>query len=75
MHLIIFAKFYTNVVNFAFQMSDTGLTESVKDNPCKFEVWVQGRNEVHLLQVSHKICSMELRAPIMDSHRNTICIP
>ena len=35
-------------------MSDIGLTETVKDNPCKFEVWLQGRNEVHVLQVCVK---------------------
>eukprot|EP00794_Sanderia_malayensis_P011221 gene11221-12400_t len=34
------------------KMGDVGLTEKVKDNPCKFEVWLQGRNEAYVLQSS-----------------------
>ncbi|XP_067010975.1 guanine nucleotide exchange factor DBS [Anabrus simplex] len=32
------------------QMSQIGLTESVKGDPRKFEVWLQGRQEVHTIQ-------------------------
>lgn len=31
------------------QMSQIGLTESVKGDPRRFEVWLQGRAEVHTL--------------------------
>jgi pleckstrin homology domain-containing family G member 4 len=31
-------------------MSQIGLTESVRGDPRKFEVWLQGRQEVHTLQ-------------------------
>eukprot|EP00795_Rhopilema_esculentum_P016729 gene16729-8182_t len=37
-----------------FKMCDLGLTEKVKENPCKFEVWLQGRNEVYVLQAGTK---------------------
>jgi hypothetical protein len=33
-----------------FQMSQIGLTESVKGDARKFEVWLQGRQEVHTIQ-------------------------
>ncbi|PNF24765.1 Guanine nucleotide exchange factor DBS [Cryptotermes secundus] len=32
------------------KMSQIGLTESVKGDPRKFEVWLQGRQEVHTIQ-------------------------
>jgi len=38
----------------SIEMYNVGLTEFVKDNPCKFEVWVQKRNEVYLLQAKSK---------------------
>ena len=35
-----------------FKMSQIGLTESVKGDPRKFEVWLQGRLEVHTIQAA-----------------------
>ncbi|RZB40169.1 guanine nucleotide exchange factor DBS-like, partial [Asbolus verrucosus] len=35
------------------QMSQIGLTESVKGDPRKFEVWLQGRQEVYTIQASN----------------------
>lgn len=40
---------YNNTKNVALQMSQIGLTESVKGDPRKFEVWRQGRAEVHTI--------------------------
>jgi hypothetical protein len=34
-------------------MSQIGLTESVKGDVRKFEVWLQGRQEVHTIQASN----------------------
>ncbi|XP_055603319.1 guanine nucleotide exchange factor DBS isoform X3 [Uranotaenia lowii] len=34
------------------QMSQIGLTESVRGDPRRFEVWLQGRQEVHTIQAS-----------------------
>ncbi|KAK6619582.1 hypothetical protein RUM43_012339 [Polyplax serrata] len=34
------------------QMSQIGLTESVKGDPRKFEIWLQGRQQVHTIQAS-----------------------
>ena len=34
-------------------MSQIGLTESVKGDPRKFEIWLQGRQEVHTIQASN----------------------
>lgn len=34
------------------KMSQIGLTESVKGDNRKFEIWLQGRQEVHLIQAS-----------------------
>lgn len=34
------------------QMSQIGLTESVKGDPKKFEIWLQGRQQVHTIQAS-----------------------
>lgn len=31
-------------------MSQIGLTESVRGDPKRFEVWLQGRQEVHTIQ-------------------------
>lgn len=33
-------------------MSQIGLTESVRGDPRKFEVWLQGRLEVHTIQAA-----------------------
>lgn len=33
-------------------MSEIGLTESVKGDPRKFEVWLQGRQEVHTIMAA-----------------------
>ncbi|VEN49521.1 unnamed protein product [Callosobruchus maculatus] len=35
------------------KMSQIGLTESVKGDPRKFEVWLQGRQEVHTIQAAN----------------------
>ncbi|KAJ3639462.1 hypothetical protein Zmor_002822 [Zophobas morio] len=35
------------------KMSEIGLTESVKGDPRKFEIWLQGRQEVHTIQASN----------------------
>ncbi|XP_060536985.1 guanine nucleotide exchange factor DBS-like isoform X3 [Cylas formicarius] len=35
------------------KMSQIGLTESVKGDPRKFEVWLQGRQEVHTIQATN----------------------
>lgn len=35
---------------FNLQMSQIGLTESVRGDPKRFEVWLQGRQEVHTIQ-------------------------
>lgn len=35
------------------KMSEIGLTESVKGDPKKFEIWLQGRQEVHTIQASN----------------------
>ena len=42
-------KFHCNNPYFDVQMSQIGLTESVKGDVRKFEVWRQGRSEVHTL--------------------------
>lgn len=34
-------------------MSQIGLTESVKGDRRKFEVWLQGRQEVHVIQAAN----------------------
>lgn len=36
----------------SLKMSQIGLTESVRGDPKKFEVWLQGRQEVHTIQAS-----------------------
>lgn len=39
----------TNVLRVGRQMSQVGLTETVKGDPRKFEVWVPGRTEVYTI--------------------------
>jgi len=34
-------------------MSQIGLTETVKGDICKFEVWLEGRQEVYTIQASN----------------------
>lgn len=38
-------------VVFIFQMSAVGITENVKGDSKKFEVWYNGREEVYIIQV------------------------
>lgn len=33
-------------------MSQIGLTESVRGDPRRFEIWLQGRSEVHTIQAA-----------------------
>ena len=37
---------------FSSQMSLIGLTESVRGDPRRFEIWLQGRAEVHTFQAA-----------------------
>lgn len=34
------------------KMSEIGITESVRGDPRRFEVWLEGRSEVHTIQAS-----------------------
>lgn len=38
--------------NLPLQMSEIGLTESVRGDNRRFEVWLQGRQEVHTIQAA-----------------------
>ena len=51
LHINLTAIMCKEFICYPSKMSDLGLTEKVKDNPCKFEVWLQGRNEVYVIQV------------------------
>ncbi|KAE8748668.1 hypothetical protein FOCC_FOCC004681 [Frankliniella occidentalis] len=54
--LLFCKKIVNNKATYHFKrylkMSQVGLTESVKGDPKKFEVWLQGRQEVHTIQAS-----------------------
>lgn len=44
-----------------FQMSAVGITENVKGDIKKFEVWYNGREEVYIIQVHvHKLSALKL---------------
>lgn len=42
---------FYQIVRF-FQMSKIGLTEMVKGDPRKFEVWLEGRQEIYTIQAA-----------------------
>lgn len=54
--LLFCKKMVNNKATYHFKrylkMSQVGLTESVKGDPRKFEVWLQGRQEVHTIQAA-----------------------
>ncbi|KAJ1520073.1 hypothetical protein ONE63_004298 [Megalurothrips usitatus] len=54
--LLFCKKIVNNKATYHFKrylkMSQVGLTESVKGDPKKFEVWLQGRQEVHTIQAA-----------------------
>ncbi|KAK3914448.1 Guanine nucleotide exchange factor DBS [Frankliniella fusca] len=54
--LVFCKKIVNNKATYHFKrylkMSQVGLTESVKGDPKKFEVWLQGRQEVHTIQAA-----------------------
>lgn len=54
--LLFCKKIVNNKATYHFKrylkMSQVGLTESVKGDPKKFEVWLQGRQEVHTIQAT-----------------------
>lgn len=43
---------------FCVQMSAVGITENVKGDVKKFEIWYSGREEVYIIQVSSKSCTL-----------------
>jgi hypothetical protein len=43
---------------FVLQLSQVGLTENVKGDKRKFELWLRGREEVYIIQVGG-ICLFE----------------
>lgn len=46
------AQIFLSLINFFCKMSLIGLTESVRGDPRRFEVWLQGRAEVHTFQAA-----------------------
>lgn len=38
-------------INFVFQMTSVGITENVKGDAKKFEIWYNAREEVYIIQV------------------------
>lgn len=63
--------------NYCFLISQTcdmGFTEAVKDDPDKFELWLHGRSEVFVMQVSQLLSILTGRfLPYINPHVNTLC--
>lgn len=48
----IFSRTYSCLWTVNLQMSKIGLTETVKGDPKKFEVWLEGRQEIYTIQAT-----------------------
>lgn len=52
-YFFFFQKYQINFFFLFLQMGNIGLTETVKGDLCKFEVWLEGRQEVYTIQASN----------------------
>ena len=52
LHVRLYWEFSRNTQCVLLQMARVGLTETVKADKRKFELWLHGRSEVYVIQVS-----------------------